>query len=250
AVAAAVVQDGLDVELRAHDDRQGLIAHAGVGAGAVGDVDRVGAVAFEKGGAFDLLRGVAAARGEDLDQGDEAAFGQLLPEAGTLGQGQDSAFGALRLGGGFDVDAAFARRGRADVVADPLDVLGRGAATAADDFGAGGDELAGVVGQVLGRHHVEVAPVHVAGLAGVGLGDERAAGGVGHLLQRFEHAHRTTAAVYADHVGAPALHAARGFGGGGAVEGAALVVNRDLRDQRQGAGVAGAEERLAQLSHL
>ena len=79
----------------------------------------------------------------------------------------------------------------------PADVLGRGAAAAADHRGAELDHAAREHVEVLGRRHVEEAAVDGAGQPGVGLHAERQARAE-HPLGDGERELRTVAAVHAD----------------------------------------------------
>ena len=75
------------------------------------------------------------------------------------------------------------------------DVVGCGAATAADQTHSKRHEAPRVRGHVIGRAQVEIAALDVARLAGVGLGRQRRGDDLRHPLDRLEHRRRSHAAV-------------------------------------------------------
>ena len=130
-------------------------------------------------------------------------------------------------------------------------MLGRGAATSADELHAELVHAARVDAEVLGGRHVDEALVDAARKACVG---ERPHGEAGreHRLRGLEHVHRAVAAVDADDARAPLLHEATDFGGGRAVGHAAVLVDRSRADDRdlRAARGDGALDRDAQLVRL
>ena len=86
AVAAGVVQDGLDAGVLLDLDAEALGAHAGRGAGRVGHVDGVDAELGEQARAFDFLAAVDALGRNDFDERDEAALLDQGADAGALAE--------------------------------------------------------------------------------------------------------------------------------------------------------------------
>ena len=113
-------------------------------------------------------------------------------------------------------------------------VLGRGAAAAADDAGAGLDELAGVVGEVLGRRGVDEAVVDVLREAGVRHGGEADRRRGRHALDDFERVVRAEAAVDAGDIGAERGGDVRDFVRRLAAERAVVALEGALGDDRAG----------------
>ena len=88
AVAAAEVVDGFDAGLLLDELAGDLGAHAGAGARAIGNVDAVDAVLGAEARAIDFAGGVHAAGRQDLHEGHELLFGQLLAQLALAGHGQ------------------------------------------------------------------------------------------------------------------------------------------------------------------
>src|SRR6185312_15805472 len=129
-----------------------------------------------------------------------------------------------------------------------MDVVGGRAAAAADDLGAGLDEMARVSRHVLGARHVHAAAADVARHAGIGLRAQLAARVRRHLLDAFENRLRTDRAIDADHVGAPGVERARDRVRRSAVRREAVGADRHLRDEGLARiGVARREDRLLDL---
>ena len=281
AVAAGVVQHGLDADLLLDLDAQALRAHAGAGAGRVGDVDGVDAELVQQCRALDLFCAVDALGRNDLHQRAELAGGDQRADPGTLGEWQrldlaDDGFGAvawpsglhgglgvclqraLACGGGFVSSRAQSGRvppGRvllrlqgAHRRLHGADVVGRGSATAADEACAGVDELAREAGHVLRRGHVDVAALDGAGQSGVGHGGQRQAGRQTHPLDDREHGGGAVRAVAANDVRAPLGQSLGGDLGGGAVEAVAVLIHRHHHyDAQAGSDLAGGANGLARL---
>ena len=84
AVAAAEMQHRFDSGLLLDQLAGHLRAHAGAGARAVGHVDAVDPGRGAQARAFDFLRGIHAARRQDLDERDELAGRQLRAQLALL----------------------------------------------------------------------------------------------------------------------------------------------------------------------
>ena len=198
-VAAAAVQDSLDADFLLDLDRGHDGGDAGTGARAVRDVDDV-----ESGLGADFRLGdggveQVALRRDDLDRVHPLAGGEFSGEGAFFGGGngiqeRDGRFGRR------DLDHVGVFRERTHAARHVGDVLGRGAAAAADAAHAELGEAHGVGGEILRTAHVEHAVVHAARTARVGLGDhgelfvdERQDG-----LERAEHRAGTAAAVEAE----------------------------------------------------
>ncbi len=93
AVAAGVMQDGLDAGVLLNLDAEALRAHAGRGARRVGDVDGMHAKLREHAGSLDLFGAIDAARGNNLHQGDKAALFDQGANAGARTQRRGWGFG-------------------------------------------------------------------------------------------------------------------------------------------------------------
>ncbi len=122
------------------------------------------------------------------------------------------------------------------------DVVGRGAATAADELHAGANEFAREAGHVLRRAEIDVAAVHVARHAGIGHGDQGKLGNGAHALDRGEHCGRPGGAVDADGVCAGGCETRRGDVRRCAVEAVRVFIHghhgqqRNVRSDLPGSG--------------
>jgi hypothetical protein len=125
------------------------------------------------------------------------------------------------------------RAQRTYAFAHGVDVLGRGAAAAADDLGACLHEMPGIARHVLGARHVHAAPAHVARHAGVRLRRQLLTRVRHHLLDRVENDLRPHRAIQADDVGAETVERACDVFGGRAVWGETISADRHLRHDRQ-----------------
>ena len=86
AVAAGVVEDGLETNLALDDQRRRKHAHAALGPGAVEHVDRIHPGFLKRAALLDHLGWVPALRRQNLDGGHQLARGELLPQPGALRQ--------------------------------------------------------------------------------------------------------------------------------------------------------------------
>ena len=109
-------------------------------------------------------------------------------------------------------------------------MVGRSAATSADELYAGGDKLACVAGHVFGRAQIDVAALNGTRHAGVGLGGERQGSDCAQSLDGVEHGHGTDAAVYAGDIHVPFGQARAEGLRIGAVEAVAVFIDGDVRD--------------------
>ncbi len=164
--------------------------------GAVGDVDRIDAVAVESQALVDRRLQVIAPRRNQLDARHPLLHLQAAGKARTL---------RLRRGGllfhllgclAHDRGNACPRK-RLDRAAHLADMVRRGAATAADRPGAKLHESQRIGGQVLGRAEIDLAVVDLLGNSGVRLRDERQARQADGPFERSEQAGRAGAAVHA-----------------------------------------------------
>ena len=281
AVAAGVVQHGLDADLLLDLDAQALRAHARAGPRRVGDVDGVDAQAMQQPRALDLFGAVDALGRNNLHQRAELAGGDQRADPGTLGQRQrlhlaDDGPGAVAWPGGLHGGLGVCLQralacgrgfvaGRAQSGCVPpgrvllrlqgahrrlhgADVVGRGSAASADEARAGVDELAREAGHVLRRGHVDVAALDGARQSGVGHGGQRQARGQAHPLDGAEHGGGAVRAVAADDVRAPLGQPLGGDLGCGAVQAVAVLIHRHHHDDAQAGGhLAGGANGLARL---
>ena len=157
AVAAAVVEHGLDADalLQQHGDGDG--AHAVLRARPVGNVHGVDARGLDRVHRLDHLVGVRSFRRRDLDRGHELAVRDLAPQCERFAERRRLVTGAL-LGRvlALDDDERAPRRQRTHRVGHDLDVLGRRSAAAAEELHAFVDEPLRVLGHVVGRGHVHL----------------------------------------------------------------------------------------------
>ena len=154
---------GFDAGLLLDELAGDLRAHAGAGARAVGHVDAVDAVLRRSSLApVDFAGGVHAARRQDLHEGHEFPGRQLgaqLAISAAIGTGGRAC--ALASGSSTVTPSFLLQRlQRARFRADQLDVLGRGAAAAADDLHARPQHAPRVLRHVLGRAEIDVAALH------------------------------------------------------------------------------------------
>ena len=151
-----------------------------------------------------------------------------MPRGGTISTRVMNSPAATRLpifdrsasgAGGVSVTMARARLSRpggllgihgADGGLHRADVVGRGAATSADELHAGANEFAREAGHVLRRAEIDVTAVYVARHAGIGHGDQRKLGNGAHALDRREHCGRAGGTVDADGICAGACETRRG----------------------------------------
>ena len=172
-------------------------AHAHARGRAVGHVDDVGAGFLQSArGVEQVLRRVAA-RWRHLDADDEFAAGQLVGESGGAVRRDRFLFIVEH-----DYGQMRCRAGRiVQRLAHGDDVLGPGAAAAADEDGAQRTEGERVFGKVVHRCRVHHAAAHCLREAGVGLrGVGQAGRAVAHGLQQARDLGRAAAAVDADDV--------------------------------------------------
>ena len=92
AIAAGVMENGLNPGVLLDLDAEALRAHAGRGAGRVGDVDGVDAEAGEEACALDLLDAVDALGRDNFDQGDKGALLDERADEGALRRAEPAAF--------------------------------------------------------------------------------------------------------------------------------------------------------------
>ena len=130
---------------------------------------------------------------------------------------------------------------------DPTDVLGAGAAAAADDLHAHlGDEAPVVLGQLVRGQVVGHLPVDHRGHAGVGQARDRHAGVLGEVAEVLAHLVGPGGAVEADDVGAQRVDRRQGGADLGAGQHAAGQLDGDLDLERDltalgGHGPAGGD---------
>ena len=124
------------------------------------------------------------------------------------------------------------RRERTNALDHRVDVVGRRAATSADDLRARLHEMARVRRHVLGARHVHAASADVARHAGVRLRAELLARVRRHLLDALENRLRTDRAIEADDVGAPRVERAHDVLRRRAVRRETVGADRHLRDDR------------------
>ncbi len=198
-------------------------------------------------GAFNLPGAVDSLGGNDFDQRNEGTVGDERADAGAVMERCGRRFAvdgrrcAGRLHAGLRVDGAHGRTHGADVV-------GRGAATAADDLRSSGDGFAREAGHVFRRAEVDVAAFDGAGHAGVGHCRKRQSGGGAHGFNSGENGCRAGGAVDSDGARAPLGEQRGGLGGGCAIEAVALVVHRHHHQHGQvGSGFAGGGESFVGL---
>ena len=130
-------------------------------------------------------------------------------------------------------------------------MLGRGPATPAHEAHAELEHAARVDAEILRRRHIDEALVDPAGQPGVGHSRHGQAC-LEHGLDGGQDVHRAVGAVDADDVGAEVAHLAGDVEAARAVGHAAVLVDRDLRDDGQAAGghCAGDADGDAQLGRL
>ncbi len=179
-VAPAHVEDRLDADLALHAHGHREVAHASLGARAVGDVDDVDPAGAKHLRRRDRARGIEAHRRVHLDGDDEPSARDLRRRArsarpsgggwiepGNRGSATvTSAIAGIVFRGLARVDVArgagHARRSR-----DAPDVLRRRPAAAADEAHADADHAPRVDAEVLGGRHVDHALVDPARQPGV-----------------------------------------------------------------------------------
>ena len=237
-VAAGVVKDGVDADLRLHEHAQRLRAHARRGARAVGHVDRVDLVLLAvrtrvRGCAPGRRPGAGRARPRPRTASPACARAPLFSARGNRRPAPPWAASGPRTSttsrSGWRI---FTERTRflmwSGVVPQQPPTTDH----------AGRDEPAGVGGHVLGRAEVDVAALDERGRAGVGHGrDLRGGRRRGHALARSRAWLRALAAVGAHHGDAPAPRGSRTTSSGRlAVGGRALVVEGQAHDQGQARG--------------
>src|ERR1017187_4752121 len=158
AVAAAEVVHGFNSGMLLDQLTGHLRAHAGAGAGAVGDIDAIDAVFGRAPGALDLARSVNAARRQNFDKRDELAFRQLGAQLGFRSHRHGRQRVGLRLRLLHrDGQPLLQRLERARLRADQLDVLRGSAAAAADHLDARPQQPARILRHVLGRAEIHIA---------------------------------------------------------------------------------------------
>ncbi len=184
--------------------------------------------------------GLIAARRQQLDRDDERAAGHRVGEPGLLvtrnGRCADArrrsraeAFARRRVGW---PSAPAAGRARAHRRLHLPDVLGRRPAAAADQPHVVLNEATRVRRHVFRRAEIDVAPLDVARLSGVGLGRERARGDGGHPFDGVEHRRRADRAVQPDDGRAARFQIRREALGRRAVQRVAVLLGGHLRDDR------------------
>ncbi len=213
AVPAAEVVHGLDSRLLLNQLAGGQRAHPGAGARTVGHVDAVDAVFLAQPRPGDLLGRVHAARRQDLDERHKPAGGQLGAQAGFRGDGY---LGGALLRGGFHRRRHARRRSGhlaglegADLRPHHPDVFGRGAATAADQTHARGQEAPRVLRHVLRRTQIQAASFDPHRQPRVRHGAQRLPGEGAHLLDGFQSHLRTHRTVQARRIHRPLIEQAR-----------------------------------------
>ena len=241
------MENRLDVGMLLNLNAETLRAHARRGAGRVGHIDGVDAQLRQDARALDLLPAIDSARGNDLDQRNEAALGHQRAEVGARAQRLRRRFGVQFRRGAGDFDAGLRVNG-AHGRAHGANVVGRGAAAAAHELHSRLDGLAGKAGHVLRRAEVDIATLDGARHAGVGHGGQRQRGGRAHGFNGGEHRGRSGGAVDPDGVRAPLGEQRGGQRGGCAVQAVALLVHRHHHQHGQkGSDLAGGVERFAGL---
>ena len=140
-----------------------------------------------------------------------------------------------------------ARHYARDVVADLLDVLGRGPAAPAHEAGARFDHAARVARHVFWGGEINLPIAYVLRKTGIGYRGDRAVRRLHELLDRFEHARGTHGAVHADGVRAPYGELLGERLGSGAVMREPVVPDGHLRDDREVGHAADGAERLVDL---
>src|SRR6266576_2230275 len=203
AVAATVMNDGLDADLALDEYRRWQHAHATLRAGAVGHVDHIDDGRFQRPALCQHRGRIHALGRHDFDAGDELATGEFRAPARPLGdRHRHDARGRLHLCARDD-DARLPWHHARDVVADLLDVLGRRAAAAADEPRARLDHATRIARHVLGGGEIDLAIPDVFRQAGVRLRGDGPVRRLDDLLDRLEHAGGTDGTVHADDIGAP-----------------------------------------------
>lgn len=213
-------------------------AHTHLGAGGIGDVDNISACLFEDERACENVIGIETARGVHLDADDEMSGVEFLLELG--GRVLNKRLGGLvvcrdcRDAGAFAGDAGVGIEGEAHLA----DVLGGGAAAAADEVDACFGKAAGVIAEIVGGSRIENASAAGFGETCVGLGGEIdesgsarvVADGVDDLFEDVEQAGRSDGTVDADDVDFEGREGVGNLNGGIAVGGDAVVGKGHLGD--------------------
>ena len=252
AVAAGVVDDGLDAGLPEHDHPHRDRGHAGPASRVVHDADRVGTRGACHAGALQHLRQVPSARGEQLDAGDESARGELLPQRRARLQGGRRFLADARrpLGGGAHHIGRVAGLQARYRGGELPDVLRRRPTAAAHEAHAGLDHAARVAGHVLGARHVDLPVANRAREPRVGLRGEGEVGDFRHPLQRFQHGGGAHRAVEPDHVRPQRFQLPGQRVRGRAVHRLPVLPHRHLRDDREIGARAHRPQRRRQLGRV
>ena len=179
--------------------------------------------------------------------------GQLLAELALVAHGNVGQ--SLGLGLRFfdrHGSRAMPRLQAAGFAADFLDVLGRGAAAAADNFHAGQHEPPRVLGHIFGRAQVQIPPLDGDRQSCVRHGAERLARIGGHLFDGLERHARPGGAIQPHDVHRPFVQRAREIFGGRAVPQPPIILDTDLGDHRNVVArrFARREYRFAQLVQI
>ena len=234
-----------------HEERQGLIAHAGRGSGAVGNVDSVDADRLDELRPLDLFADVDSLGGHDFDHGDEFASSDLGAQAGALLKRNAGRNRGARRMSNFGMCGVGARFPDAESRLHGADVIGGGSAASAHQLDAGSDKFFGVIRHVLWRTQINVAALDGAGHAGIGLGGERQGSGVAHAFDGVEHGYRPDTAIDAENIDIPFGEAGGKVLRVGAVEAVSILVNGDLGDDGHvGVDLAAGEHSLMQFFHI
>ena len=249
-VARRAVDQALEVEVVLDPERDRQRAHPDPGHRRVRDVDDVDARVAQEPRRLDRPLDPDAPRRVDLDRDDEPPGGKQLGEPGRrrrllagVRRAARSARDVAGDGRGTAIEGGAAARssgihGRGGVVereAHRGDVLGGGAAAAAEDPGAGGEHPRRHRPEVLGAGREDEAALEPLRQAGVRHDQPRriAVGRRAHRLQRVQAGRRAGPAVHPDHVRAGPPERRRGFRRPAAVDEDPLLAEGQRSDHRQ-----------------
>ena len=214
-------------------------AHAHARHGRVGHVDHVGPGFSQQRGSGDEFVGGKPTRRIHLHGNHKASgcqffcqLGRLVRRGGFLFGGYDGMF--LRVNCG--------RIGGVDGLGHILDVLGGGAAAAADQARAGFPEGQGILAKILGRGSIHDAPADLLRPPGVGHDREYAFWhGLTHLLEDAQDLMGAARAVDADQISPGSANITGHLGGTVAQQGAVVAGEGHGCDHGQvGSGFAGS----------
>src|SRR5271166_6344135 len=198
------MQYGLNADLLQHQEAKRLVAHARRGAWAVWNVNAIHTNRFEEARSFDFAGGLGPSRRHDLHHGDELALGNLAPQLRALPQRRyfyRLGFGGRRRSAPVPWVGNGAQKGLHD-----MNVVGSSATATADETNTDVNKSSGILCHVFRRAEIDIAPLHGARHAGIGLRRQWPDGDRPDPFQRVQHGHGADAAVTSHDFGAPGFN--------------------------------------------